>query len=126
MIPSALNIAPDVFRQRLLIESFYDIPIEEATIKEYLLGLAASLDLKTYADPIIFSPASGMGKDENAGFDAFVPLIDSGISLYIWTKHKFFSVLVYTCKGFDQEKAEKYSRDFFNVKPDAPLKTLEF
>jgi hypothetical protein len=34
---------------------------------------------------IIFSPLTGMGKTENAGFDAFVPLIDSGISAYIWS-----------------------------------------
>ena len=40
-----------------------------------------------------------------AGFDAFVPLIDSGISGYFWSARKFLSILIYTCKGFDQEAA---------------------
>ncbi len=76
------NIAPDIFRQRLLIEGFWTVEVDADTVRTYLLGLAETLDLRTYGDPIVFSPSSGMGKDENAGYDAFVPLIDSGISGY--------------------------------------------
>ena len=64
---------------------------------------------------IIFSPSTGMGKTENAGFDAFVPLIDSGISAYIWSNAKFFSIVVYTCKGFDEGSAVEFTRNFFSV-----------
>jgi len=56
-----------------------------------------------------------MGKEENQGFDAFVPLIDSGISAYVWSAHKFFSILIYTCKGFDEKSAIAYTKDFFKV-----------
>jgi len=109
------NIAPDVFRQRLLLEGFWTIDLTAETVKAYLLGLTAHLDLRTYGDPIVFSPTSGMGKDENAGFDAFVPLIDSGISCYFWSKRRFFSIVLYTCKGFDADRAEAFTRSFLKA-----------
>ena len=109
------NIAPDIFRQRLIIEGYYTIDVTKAVVKDYLLGMAAHLDLRTYGDLIIFSPASGMGKAENAGFDAFVPLIDSGISVYIWRNAKFFSTVLYTCKGFDEQTAVDFSFEFFKT-----------
>ncbi len=112
------DIAPDIYRQRLLIEGYYTIPVNADVVKKFLLELAASLELRTYGEPIVFSPSSGMGKDENTGYDAFVPLIDSGISTYIWTKQKFFSVLLYTCKGFDEENAMQFVRSFFQVKDE--------
>jgi len=99
------NLAPSVFRQRLLVEGFFTGDIETRRIARFLLDLAASLDLKTYGEPVVFTPASGMGRDANAGFDAFVPLIDSGISAYFWTGPAFFSVVLFTCKGFDEKAA---------------------
>lgn len=56
---------------------------------------------------------SGEGKQANQGFDAFIPLIDSGISLYVWSEQRFFSVLLYTCKAFDEVAAISYTRTFF-------------
>lgn len=113
------NIAPDVFRQRLLIEGFWTIDINEDAVRRYLLELAATLNLRTYGDPIVFSPGSGMGKEENAGYDAFVPLIDSGISGYFWSKAKFFSVVIYTCKGFDADRAVEFSKTFLKAQGDS-------
>ncbi len=109
------NIAPDIFRQRLLIEGFYSINVTRDLLKEYLLGVATHLSLRAYGDPTIFSPASGMGKEDNQGFDAFLPLIDSGISAYIWSKSKFFSIVLYTCKGFDEKQAIVYTREYFKA-----------
>ena len=109
------DLAPDIFRQRLLIEGYYSGEMTADRVREFLLGAAAHLKLRTYADPIVFSPAEGMGREENAGFDAFVPLIDSGISAYIWSQAAFFSVLLYTCKGFDENAAEEFTRKFFSV-----------
>jgi S-adenosylmethionine decarboxylase len=109
------DLAPDIYRQRLLLEGHFSRRVDEPAIREYLLGVAAHLDLRTYGEPVIFTPSSGMGKDENAGFDAFVPLIDSGISGYFWTGPKFLSVVFYTCKGFDEDKAEDYTREYFEI-----------
>jgi S-adenosylmethionine decarboxylase len=107
------NIAPDIIRQRLLIEGYYNIDISEDAIKEYLHGIARHLDLRTYGEPVIYSPSPEMGKEENLGFDAFIPLIDSGISLYIWSRAGFFSIILYTCKSFNEISAVDYTKEFF-------------
>lgn len=108
------NIAPQILRKRLLIEAKYTIIIREIDVKNYLLNLAQALNLKTYGDPIIHSP-SGQGKEENQGYDAFVPLIDSGISLYIWTNAQFLSCVLYTCKDFSTEKAIEFTKEFYKT-----------
>jgi S-adenosylmethionine decarboxylase len=108
------DLAPDITRQRLLIEGFFSVPMDQAVVEDYLIGVAAHLNLRTYGTPIIQSPA-GEGKPENAGFDAFIPLIDSGISLYVWTERRFFATVLFTCKRFDTEQALKYTRDHFGA-----------
>ena len=90
------DLAPEVFRQRLLIEGRFGGEMTEARLRSYLLGLAAHLGLRTYGEPVIHAPAAGTGRAENAGFDAFVPLIDSGIAAYVWSGPRFFSVVLFT------------------------------
>jgi hypothetical protein len=111
----ARTLAPEIFRQRLLIEGFYGREADEATIRDYLLSLARHLGLRTYGEPVVFAPASGEGRPENAGFDAFVPLIDSGISGYFWSGPRFLSIVLYTCKGFDEDEAIDFTRRFFEI-----------
>ncbi len=108
------NIAPGIFRQRLLIEGYYSVEVDKRTIESYLCGLAEHLNLRTYGEPIIYSPG-GLGRDENQGFDAFVPLVDSGITVYIWSREKFFSVVIYSCKPFDVPSGVGYTREFFGA-----------
>lgn len=112
---SMKNIAPEIKRQRLLMEGYYSIDVNREVIIRYFENITGELRLKMYGDPIIFSP-QGEGKKINQGYDAFVPLIDSGISLYVWTEAKFFSVIVYTCKDFKNEKAIEVTQDFFKAK----------
>ena len=108
------NIAPQIMRKRLLIEAKYTISVQEQDVRSFLLDLAKSLNLKTYGDPIIHSP-DGQGKEENQGYDAFVPLIDSGISLYVWVNAKFLSCVLYTCKDFLTEDAVSFTKNFFKT-----------
>jgi hypothetical protein len=109
------NIAPEIFRQRLLMEAFYTAEVTRETLATYLTTLAAHLTLKAYAAPTIFAPATGMGKEANQGFDAFLPLIDSGISAYVWSQSKFISVVLFTCKGFDEAAAISFTQRYFSV-----------
>ncbi len=102
------DLAPDITRQRLLIEGYYTRNISAENVKRFLLGLAAHLNLRTYGGPIVHAPG-GEGKAENEGFDAFLPLIDSGISLYVWTAKRFFACVLFTCKAFDNEAALAYT-----------------
>ena len=98
------DLAPEIVRQRLLIEALYTVGVDEAFVDRFLHGLAAHLDLRTYADATIVAPG-GKGRDENEGFDAFLPLIDSGISLYVWTGSRFLACVLFTCKAFDADRA---------------------
>ncbi len=59
-----------------------------------------------------------MGRDENAGFNAFVPLIDSDISRYAWTGPRFVSAVLYTRKGFAENAAIDFTRDDCDMRDD--------
>lgn len=108
------DLVPNIIRQRLIIEGFYSIEVNKKRIEEYFKKITQELNLKMYGDPIIFSPG-GEGKEINQGYDAFVPLIDSGISVYVWVNAKFLSIIVYTCKSFDEEKAIQVTKEFFKA-----------
>ena len=96
------EIAPDILRQRLLIEAYYQADIDQTLTENYLIEVAEHLGLRIYAEPIVHVTGD---VGDNQGFDGFVPLIDSGISVYVWTSKKFISTILYTCKEFDVEQA---------------------
>jgi len=98
----------------LLVEGLYAVDVDRQLVELYLLGVAEHLNLRTYGSPIIHAPG-GLGKDENEGFDAFIPLIDSGISLYVWSSARFFASVLFTCKAFDTEQAIKYTSECFRA-----------
>jgi hypothetical protein len=108
------TIAPEIVRQRLLVEGFYRRDVDEPTIRAFFTSFTAALALRTYDAPVIFAPR-GAGKDDNEGYDAFVPLIDSGISLYVWTAARFLSCVTFTCKTFDTDVAVNSIRTFFHM-----------
>jgi S-adenosylmethionine decarboxylase len=108
------NIAPDIFRKRLLIEGYYTIEIAEETIKNFFSYITGELSLKTYGEPIVHT-TSGVGKESNQGYDAFVPLIDSGIYMGVWANQKFLSLIIYTCKDFNERDAFEKKKTFFQL-----------
>jgi len=110
------NVAPEIFRQRLLIEGYYTVDIDDRRVRDLLLNLAKHLSLRVYGEPIVHSPG-GLGKEQNAGYDSFVPLIDSGISAYTWRHARFFSVIILSCKSFDEAAAVAFTGDFFKSEP---------
>ena len=116
------RIAADITRQRLLMEGYYGIDVDEGAIERYFTGVSEFLNLRMYGKPTIFS-TGGQGKVENQGYDAFVPLIDSGISVYVWTNKRFVSIVLYTCKSFSSERAVDFTRDFFGI---SEMATQEF
>ena len=82
--------------------------------KGFLHGLAAHLELRSYGRPAVFAPGDA-GRDENQGFDAFLPLIDSGISVYVWSGPRFVSAVLFTCKAFDEREAIDYTIEYFGL-----------
>jgi S-adenosylmethionine decarboxylase len=108
------DLAPDIVRQRLLIEGLYTRNVAQEAIEAYLIGIAAHLTLRTDGRPIVHVHVRGdEDSAENQGFDAFIPLIDSGISLYVWSRRRFFAAVLFTCKRFDVNEALRFSREFF-------------
>ena len=114
-MPTMKDLAPEIFRQRLLMEARWTIDVDAELVRGYLLGMSAELRLTPYGDPIIFTPAAGEGRPENAGFDSFLPLINSGISGYFWTDAQFLSVVLYSCTAFDPDAAVGFTRGYFAV-----------
>lgn len=112
------NLAPDIFRKRLLIEGYFSIEVNERTLAEFFSYITSQLSMKTYGDPIVHT-TGGAGKAENQGYDAFVPLIDSGIYIAIWQQQKFLSLIIYTCKDFPEDQAVALTRSFFGVEEAA-------
>lgn len=108
------NLAPKITRQRLLIEGFYGIDADRNAISRYFNEITEALKLRMYGKPIIFSPG-GEGKEANQGYDAFVPLIDSGISVYVWSNAKFLSLIIYTCKNFNECTAKDVTKKFWKM-----------
>jgi len=108
------DLAPDIIRQRLLIEGLYTAEVDRAMVERYLVEVAGHLGLRSYGQPIVHAPG-GAGKDDNEGFDAFIPLIDSGISLYVWSRKRFFAVVLFTCKRFETSAALNFTKSFFGA-----------
>jgi len=108
------NLAPQIYRQRLIIEGYYGKSLDRPELERFLVALAARLGLRAYGAPAVYSPA-GAGSPQNQGFDAFLPLVDSGISVYVWTAERFASVLVYSCRPFDPQTAIACVREMLVV-----------
>ena len=106
------DLAPGIVRQRLLVEAVFTVDVDEQFVDRFLHGLADHLGLRTYAEAMIVSPG-GSGRAENEGFDAFLPLIDSGISLYVWTASRFLACVLFTCKSFDADEAIAFIDETF-------------
>jgi S-adenosylmethionine decarboxylase len=106
------DLAPGIVRQRLLVEALFTVDVDEPFVDRFLHGLAEHLELRTYAPATIVAPG-GSGRADNEGFDAFLPLIDSGISLYVWTSSRFLACVLFTCKSFDADKAVAFVNHAF-------------
>jgi hypothetical protein len=108
------NIAPEIFRKRLLVEGYFTVEITEDSLRRYFSQITSELGLRAYGEPIIHR-TSGAGKDINEGFDGFVPLIDSGIYISVWINPKFLSTIINTCGEFDADKAVSLVGEIFQL-----------
>lgn len=109
------RLRPDIFRKRLMIEGhFTRDDVNDATLREYFGTITRELSLRTYAEPIVHRTA-GQGKASNEGYDAFVPLIDSGIYVCVWMVPRFLSIILFTCAEFDERLAVSTTSRFFGI-----------
>jgi len=108
------NLAPDIFRKRLLVEGYFTISVDEQTLIHFFQHFTTQLSMRTYGAPIVHT-TGGEGKAANQGYDAFVPLIDSGIYIAVWSKQQFLSAIIYTCKDFPEAEALSVIQTYFGV-----------
>ena len=107
------KLSPNIYRQRLLIEANYTIDTTEEVVNDFLVSVCKELGVTRATKKPFVNCTNGTGKPENQGFEAFQPLIESGISIYTWDADKFLAILFFTCKPFDTDKAISFSKSFF-------------
>lgn len=104
------NLAPMIFRQRLIVEGIPRKTIDSKEIKKYLSALGKILNMKVLIEPITH-------KSSKFGWSGWVHWETSGSHFYAWdTPITFFSVDIYTCKKFDPQKAISFTKRFFRTK----------
>ena len=104
------DLAPEIYRQRAVIEGYPNRPLTAHEIKQYLNCLSDTLEMKTLMAPVTHrSPLYGEA--------AWIHWESSGAHFYAWDQPRlFFSVDIYTCKPFDIHDAVRITKDFFQVK----------
>lgn len=103
------DLAPDIYRQRIVIEGYPTRPITDEDIKRYLSELSTTLDMVQLITPITH-------RSDLFGWAGWIHWETSGAHFYAWEQPRlFFSVDVYTCKAFKPEDAVEFTKKFFNT-----------
>ncbi len=103
------DLAPDIYRQRLIIEGYPAQPISDEQIKTYLSELSTKLDMHQLLEPVTH-------RSDLYGWAGWIHWETSGAHFYAWEQPLlFFSVDIYTCKAFNPQVAIDYTKDFFAV-----------
>jgi len=103
------DLAPDIYRQRLVIEGYPARTITDEDIKTYLAELSINTGMVQLIQPVTH-------RSDLYGWAGWIHWETSGAHFYAWEQPRlFFSVDIYTCKAFSPESAVQFTRDFFNV-----------
>ena len=103
------DLAPAIYRQRLVVEGCPAAPIDDGTIRRYLSGLSDVCGMKRLIEPVTH-------RSDTYGWAGWVHWESSGAHFYAWEQPLlFFSVDVYTCAPFDAEAVVAYTRSFFGA-----------
>ena len=103
------DLAPQILRQRLVVEGTCDEPIDAAQICEYLDQLAVVCDMRTLTEPVTH-------RSERYGWAGWTHWETSGAHFYAWEQPLlFFSVDIYTCKAFDPDRVIEFTAQYFDT-----------
>lgn len=107
--PQMRDLAPQIYRQRAVIEGYPVKAITDTEIKEYLTRLSEVLDMVALIEPVTH-------RSELYGEAAWIHWETSGAHFYAWDVPRlFFSVDIYTCKAFNSQDAVEFTRKYFNA-----------
>lgn len=96
--PTWQNLAPEVYRQRLLLISSGCLPPSAQRVEQYLTGLSLALDMKPLSTKLV---------DQHT---AWIHWETSGC-VYHW-QEEVLSVDIYTCKAFQPQYARDFTESF--------------
>ena len=101
------NLAPQLVRQRIIIEGTTEKIVGPEQIKDYLVQLAGVTNMETLSDPKVYSA-------HEMGWGGWIHWKSSGAAFYSYpTKPPLFTVDCYTCKPFSVEEAVEFTRSYF-------------
>jgi hypothetical protein len=103
------DLAPEILRQRLVIEGVPARPIDETGIRSYLSALSRTVDMVQLLEPVTH-------RSDLYGWAGWIHWETSGAHFYAWEQPLlFFSVDIYTCKAFDVDTAVSFTGEFFSA-----------
>jgi len=103
------DLAPDIHRQRLVVEGYPKNKISSDDIKAYLSELSVVLNMVRLNEPVTH-------QSPKFGWAGWIHWETSGAHFYAWDEpNLFFSVDIYTCKEFSNKEAVKFTEDYFSV-----------
>jgi hypothetical protein len=103
------DLAPSIYRQRLVVEGLCAEPIDDAQIRKYLSGLSDVCGMRTLMEPVTH-------RSDKYGWAGWIHWETSGAHLYAWERPLlFFSVDIYTCAPFVAEDVVSYTSTFFGA-----------
>ena len=101
------DLAPEIVRQRLVIEGVPARPVDDEQIRRYLSALSREVDMVQLLEPVTH-------RSDRYGWAGWIHWETSGAHFYAWEQPRlFFSVDVYTCKAFAVDTAVRFTREFF-------------
>lgn len=108
------NIAPNLVRQRIVIEAVTDHCIGPQEIKAYMVALSKVLNMQPLRLPFAYAA-------DVVGYGGWLHWITSGVHVYSYDSRftggvgHILTVDAYTCKPFSVEKAADFTRNYFKV-----------
>jgi hypothetical protein len=103
------ELAPEILRQRLVIEGIPARPVDDEQIRHYLSALSREVDMVQLLEPVTH-------RSDRYGWAGWIHWETSGAHFYAWEQPQlFFSVDIYTCKAFDPDTAVAFTRDYFSA-----------
>lgn len=103
------NLAPNIVRQRVIIEGTTEKIVEPAQISDYLLRLAEVTKMEVMHEPITSSA-------HEMGWSGWIHWKTSGAAFYSYPGNPaLFTVDCYTCKPFSIEEAAEFTRKYLNA-----------
>lgn len=108
-MPPARDLAPEIHRQRLVVEGYPSRAITDSDITEYLQKLSVVTDMLTLIEPVTH-------RSDRYGWAGWTHWETSGAHFYAWEQPRlFFSVDMYTCKPFDPRAVAAFTREYFGA-----------